>query len=256
MANAVKSAILRALIEGAITDLMVKTNVSNVYVDDTTTLAAKLSEIITSLNAKASSNDLTTGLAGKANTTHTHTQSDITGLTDALSNRPTTEAMNTSISTAISNLINGAPDTYDTLKEIADYISSHEDVVLALNAAIGNKADKTTVEAIQATVNALGSLASKSTVSESDLDSSLKEKINSTASSNHSHSNKALLDTYDQTNANIKDAVSKKHSHSNKTVLDGITADKVASWDGKGKIYAQATQPADLTENDLWVQII
>ena len=40
----------------------------------------------------------------------------------------------------------------------------------------------------------------------------------------HSHSNKALLDTYDQTNANIKDAVTKRHSHSNKTVLDNTTA--------------------------------
>ena len=43
-------------------------------------------------------------------------------------------------------------------------------------------------------------------------------------SKKHSHSNKTLLDTYDQTNANIKDAVTKKHSHSNKTVLDNTTA--------------------------------
>ena len=43
-------------------------------------------------------------------------------------------------------------------------------------------------------------------------------------SKKHSHSNKTLLDTYDQTNANIKDAVTKKHSHSNKAVLDATTA--------------------------------
>lgn len=43
-------------------------------------------------------------------------------------------------------------------------------------------------------------------------------------SKKHSHSNKTLLDTYDQTNTNIKDAVTKKHSHSNKTVLDATTA--------------------------------
>ena len=40
----------------------------------------------------------------------------------------------------------------------------------------------------------------------------------------HTHANKALLDSYDQTNADIKDAVEKKHSHSNKNVLDGTTA--------------------------------
>lgn len=42
----------------------------------------------------------------------------------------------------IADLIGGAPATYDTLKEIADYISSHKDVSDALNAAIANKADK------------------------------------------------------------------------------------------------------------------
>lgn len=47
-----RNAILRALIEGAVVDLMVKTKVDNVYVDDTTTLAAKLAEVIASLNGK------------------------------------------------------------------------------------------------------------------------------------------------------------------------------------------------------------
>ena len=47
----------------------------------------------------------------------------------------------------------------------------------------------------------------------------------------HTHANKALLDTYDQTNDNIKDAVAKKHSHANADVLDGITAEKVSAWD-------------------------
>jgi hypothetical protein len=47
----------------------------------------------------------------------------------------------------------------------------------------------------------------------------------------HTHSNKALLDTYAQTEANLADAVSKKHSHDNKAVIDGITAAKVSAWD-------------------------
>lgn len=252
----VRNAILTALLEGAIVELMVKTKVDNVYVDDTTTLAAKLAEMIASLNSKASTDALTSGLAGKAASSHTHAQSDVTGLSSALSERPTTTAMNAAISAAITNLINGAPGTYDTLKEIADYISSHEDVVDALNAAIGNKADASTVSALQATVNALGSLAKKSTVSESDLDASLREKVNAASQGNHSHNNKALLDTYDQTNANIKDAVSKKHSHSNSSVLDGITSQNVSDWNGKGKFYCQSTQPAGLTANDLWARII
>lgn len=42
----------------------------------------------------------------------------------------------------INALVNGAPETLDTLKEVADAISENETVVEALNAAIGNKVDK------------------------------------------------------------------------------------------------------------------
>ena len=40
----------------------------------------------------------------------------------------------------------------------------------------------------------------------------------------HIHDNKALLDTYTQTETNLADAVNKKHVHNNKEILDGITA--------------------------------
>ena len=44
--------------------------------------------------------------------------------------------------TSISNLINGAPTTLDTLGEIATAMEENEDVVAALNDAIGSKVDK------------------------------------------------------------------------------------------------------------------
>lgn len=40
----------------------------------------------------------------------------------------------------------------------------------------------------------------------------------------HTHENKILLDTYNQTNENLSDAVNKKHEHTNKAVLDNTTA--------------------------------
>ena len=51
-----------------------------------------------------------------------------------------------------------------------------------------------------------------------------KSNLDTNTKARHSHSNKALLDTYDQTNANIKDAVTKKHTHTNKSTLDNTTA--------------------------------
>lgn len=228
MSNVAQKAILTAKIGGVLKDLMVKTTADQVFIDDSTTLAAKLTELVNALD-------------GKAAATHTHAQADVTGLEDALTARPTTEAMNTAISTAISGLINGAPETYDTLKEIADYIDAHQDVVDALNASIGSKADASVVTTLQETVAAikavtdslndsLGALATKDSVAESDLDEALKAKVNAAAEGNHSHGNKA--------------------------VLDGITADLVTAWNGKSTIYYSATQPAELAEGDLWAQLI
>lgn len=224
MSNVAQKAILTAKINGVLKDLMVKTSADQVFIDDSTTLEAKLTELVNALD-------------GKAAASHTHAQADVTGLEDALTARPTTEAMNTAISTAISDLIGGAPETYNTLKEIADYIDAHQDVVDALNASIGSKADASVVATLQGTVTAiktvtdsLGALATKDSVAESDLDEALKAKINAAAEGNH--------------------------SHDNKTVLDGITADLVTAWNGKSAIYYSATQPIGLAEGDLWVQLI
>lgn len=65
-----------------------------------------------------------------------------------------------------------------------------------------------------------GALAYKDEVAEDDLATALATKINGAADKAHTHSNKDLLDTYTQTEANLADAVAKKHSHANKAELD------------------------------------
>lgn len=65
MATSVKNAIARALVEGVITDLMLKTNTDNVVLDDNgteVTLSAKLAEYIAALNGKATPADITNAL--------------------------------------------------------------------------------------------------------------------------------------------------------------------------------------------------
>ena len=88
-----------------------------------------------------------------------------------------------------------------------------------------------------------GALASKDKVAEGDLEEALATKINGKADQTtvaaldervqvvegkaHEHTNKALLDTYTQTEADLADAVAKKHEHTNKTELDKfVTGDK------------------------------
>lgn len=144
----------------------------------------------------------------------------------SISALPTGSDVDTKISTAISDLIGGAPETYDTLKEIADYISNHQDVVDTLNAAIGNKADAAD---LTAALTRIAALEAKK-VAESDLDAALATKVNAAAEGNH--------------------------SHANKTVLDGITAEKVAAWDGLRGVRYGTEVPDDLQEGELFVRVI
>lgn len=61
MPSTAKKAILRALVEGGLTDLMVKTQADNVFLDDTIDLAAKLVEMIAAINERAKSADVAAG---------------------------------------------------------------------------------------------------------------------------------------------------------------------------------------------------
>lgn len=194
--NTAKKAIIQAMVEGVLVDLLVQTNAENVMVDENTTLSAKLAGIL----------------------------ADVAAL-------PTTATVNSAISALRTELMGeGVPEAYDTFKELADYIETHQEAADALTAAIGEKADKTAVEAIQETINGLGALASKNTVDESDLSAALKEKVNAAAEGNH--------------------------AHANKDVLDGITAAKVTAWDGKSTVHIGTTAPADMGASDLFFKIV
>ncbi len=200
-----KKAIVKAKIENELVELLVKSGVENIYMEDgTTTLASKLATMVTDISERAKSTDVAA-----------------------------------QIQAAIDGLINGAPATYDTLKEIADYLATHQDEYTALVQNVAGKVDKVEgkglstndfTDAYKAMLDGLGSLASKNSVSEADLDVALAEKVNAAAEGNHSHANKA--------------------------VLDGITAEKVEAWDGKPDVYIQASQPTTMKENDIWIQTL
>ena len=63
------------------------------------------------------------------------------------------------------------------------------------------------------------------------LNTAMNTRVEALEDDTHTHANKALLDTYDQTNADIKDAVEKKHAHANKAELDKIVDGDKAKWD-------------------------
>ena len=98
------------------------------------------------------------------------------------------------ITEKIDALINGAPQTLDTLKEIADEISENEGVVETLNAAIGGKVDKVSGKGL----------------SEADFTNEEKTKLaNIAANANnytHPSTHAATMITQDSTHRFVSDA--------------------------------------------------
>lgn len=177
---------------------------------------------------------------------HDHAIADVTGLQDALDNKATSADV-TALSGKVTTLIStdagksvrtianeelaaqlipeNAQQALDTLSEIATWIQSHPDDASAMNAAI---------EALQAKVGDSAVSAQITSAIDALKNGDIKSAVDRIAAledDTHTHANKALLDTYTQTEADLADAVAKKHTHANATVLDGISAEKITAWD-------------------------
>lgn len=139
------------------------------------------------------------------------------------------------VAEGIASVVAGADASFDTLKEIADWIvndttgaASMANKIKALETLVGDTAVATQIaNAIEAALKIDGvdkyALASELTA--------LAGKVATLEGASHTHDNKTLLDTYTQTEVDLANAVAKKHDHTNKSVLDAITDVKVAAWD-------------------------
>ncbi|MBO6032518.1 MAG: hypothetical protein J6Q22_13855 [Prevotella sp.] len=216
-------ATIKAMYEGIINDLMIKTKTDNVYLPDgVTLLSAKLSEIVTSINSMST---------------------DI----DAL---PTVSEVNTSISNAIDALIDGAPGTYDTLKEISDYIATHQSEYEAIIATLAGKVDKETGKGL----------------STNDYTTAEKTKLDGIEAGANNYvlpvATSSTLGGVKQ-GANVTIGQDGTLSATNTTYTEATTtsaglmsaADKT-KVNNMPKIYVSSTQPQNLTSNDLWFQIV
>ena len=158
--------------------------------------------------------------------TETTLDSALASIIAELSGQASGEAVDAKISAAIDELIGGAPETYDTLKEIADYIESHKDVVTALNEAIGNKVNKSDGKGLSA----------------EDFTAALKAKLEAmpaiTAAQVEAWNGKA-----DKTVAS--------------STADGLMSkEDKARLDGLRGVRFGADVPADLKDGELFVQVV
>jgi hypothetical protein len=193
------------------------------------------------------------------------TDDDLAGLAGTVSDMDT--AYKAADKTLQDN-IDGAVARVATLESEMDSAEGRLDTLEAHVKDVETNAEKNIIEVVKVNGTALevsatdrsvnvavptGALASKDKVSKTDLGDALAAELDAKATEadltlaegriaqnetdidalqadTHTHGNKALLDTYTQTEANLADAVAKKHSHANADVINGITADNVTTW--------------------------
>lgn len=132
----------------------------------------------------------------------------------------------------------------NSYKELIDWAATHGAEAAEMAAAItalqkilagiGGEGESATVVAyVQAAIDALkiGDYAKAADLTAlATRVATLEGKVvdwDDAVAKEHEHANKALLDTYTQTEANLADAVAKKHEHANKSELDKFeTGDK------------------------------
>lgn len=131
------------------------------------------------------------------------------------------KASTADIDARINALIGAAPTALDTLKEIADALNNDPDFAATMTTQLSGKVDK---------------VAGKG-LSTEDFTAELKAKLEGITGYVHPASHPAAMITEDATHRFVTDA------------------DK-ANWSAKGRILSGKTTPADLTETDLFLQII
>lgn len=199
-------------------DATVLSNAKKYTDDELTNFATEIDEAV---------DLLATAIESKADTVHTHTISQVDGLQAELNAKEAKGSSDTALASAklytdsevdatlasaksytdtevasalseaksytnteLAELINGAPTTLDTLGEIATAMAENEDVVEALNTAIGSKANATHTHAVSDVTNLQSALDGKASSSHSHAISdvtNLQTQLDSKASSDHTH---------------------------------------------------------------------
>lgn len=113
----------------------------------------------------------------------------------------------------IADLINGAPSTLDTLKEIADAMDENQTVVESLEAAVGTKAN--------------------------DIDF-------------QAHKNNTTVHLTSAEHTEFTDANCKKHTHSNKSIIESITQELIDAWNSAVAHISDTIKHITATERTNW----
>ena len=148
------------------------------------------------------------------------------------------------VASGIAEVVAGADEDFNTLKEIADWILADGTNAAGLQTQVA--ANKTALEVLNG--SGVGSVT-KAVADEAALrdaaDKMLEGKVSAeeTRAKGEESRIEGLVNTEVAAREALNGRVAKlegiqHHDHENKAVLDGITAEKVAAWDGKAEVSA------------------
>lgn len=195
---------------------------------------------------KVSEDELVDALKTKLNGKADQTDLDATdGKVDTLIGTDTGKSARTIANEELAKQLipENAKESLDTLAELAAWIQSHPDDVTAINKAIsdltalvGTLPESATATDVVAYIKeyadgAIAALKIGDYAKAADL-TALAARVTALETDTHTHTNKALLDTYTQTETDLADAVDKKHDHANAEELAKIATGDKAKWDG------------------------
>ena len=118
---------------------------------------------------------------------------------------------------------------WDVLAGMVD-LSAYDTAEVAAGKVATAKQEAINAAAADATSKANAALENAKEYADG-LNTAMDGRVTAVEADKHTHANKALLDTYTQTEKNLADAVAKKHTHANATELDKIADGDKAKWD-------------------------
>lgn len=150
---------------------------------------------------------------------------------------------NTYVDEKIAALVNGSPETLDTLNELAAALGSDPNFATTIATQMGNKVDK---------VEGKGLSTNDYTTTEKEKLAGVEAGANKTVVVNN------LTTT---TAGSALDATQGKALNDKLEAHTGagdihVTAEERSAWNASARIIAAESQPDDLTENDLFLELV
>lgn len=150
---------------------------------------------------------------------------------------------NTYVDEKIAELVNGSPETLDTLNELAAALGSDPNFATTIATQMGNKVDK---------VEGKGLSTNDYTTEEKTKLAGIADGANKTTIVN----NLTTTAVGSALDAAQGKALNDKIVAHTGDVVAHVTAEERAAWNASARIIAAETQPDDLTENDLFLELV